>query len=78
MPFSQPALAGSPAPAAAPAANAPRLVIAIAVDQFSADLFAQYRAQFTGGLARLASGAVFPAGFQSHAATETCPAIRPS
>lgn len=73
MPFSQPALAGSPAPAAVPAANAPRLVIAIAVDQFSADLFAQYRAQFTGGLARLASGAVFPAGFQSHAATETCP-----
>ena len=41
----------------APAPNAPRLVIAIAMDQFSADLFAQYRSHFTGGLARLTSGA---------------------
>jgi predicted AlkP superfamily pyrophosphatase or phosphodiesterase len=56
-----------------PAATAPRLVIAIAIDQFSADLFAQYRSHFTGGFARLAGGAVFPAGYQSHAATETCP-----
>ena len=51
----------------------PRLVVAISVDQFSADLFAQYRRHFTGGLARLQQGAVFPSGFQSHAATETCP-----
>ncbi|WP_353229738.1 alkaline phosphatase family protein [Novosphingobium sp.] len=58
---------------AAPAPNAPKLVIAIAIDQFSADLFAEYRSQFTGGFARLASGGVFPAGYQSHAATETCP-----
>jgi predicted AlkP superfamily pyrophosphatase or phosphodiesterase len=43
------------------------------MDQFSADLFAEYRSHFTGGLARLATGAVFPAGYQSHAATETCP-----
>jgi len=66
----------APAPAAAavqPAPNGPKLIVAIAVDQFSADLFAQYRVHFTGGLARLASGAVFPAGYQSHAATETCP-----
>ena len=56
-----------------PAADAPKLVIAIAVDQFSADLFAQYRSHMTGGLARLAGGVVFPAGYQSHAATETCP-----
>ncbi|WP_408590354.1 alkaline phosphatase family protein [Novosphingobium sp.] len=65
------------APVAAPAravpANAPRLLVAIAVDQFSADLFAQYRSHFTGGLGRLQQGAVFPAGYQSHAATETCP-----
>nr|WP_231471753.1 alkaline phosphatase family protein [Novosphingobium sp. CECT 9465] len=54
-------------------ANAPRLVVAIAIDQFSSDLFAQYRQRFTGGLARLTTGAVFPAGYQSHAATETCP-----
>jgi len=52
---------------------APKLVIAISVDQFSADLFAEYRSHFTGGLARLAQGVVFPSGYQSHGATETCP-----
>lgn len=51
----------------------PKLIIAISIDQFSADLFAQYRGSFTGGLKRLQSGAVFPSGYQSHAATETCP-----
>ncbi|OCC23422.1 alkaline phosphatase [Croceicoccus estronivorus] len=56
-----------------PASDAPRLVVAIAVDQFSADLFAQYRQHFTGGLARLMQGAVFSSAYQSHAATETCP-----
>lgn len=53
--------------------GAPRLVVAIAIDQLSSDIFAQYRQRFTGGLARLTQGAVFPAGYQSHAATETCP-----
>ena len=51
----------------------PKLIVAISVDQFSADLFAEYRSHYTGGLARLASGVVFPAGYQSHGATETCP-----
>lgn len=51
----------------------PKLIVMIAVDQFSADLFAEYRSHFTGGLARLASGVVFPSGYQSHGATETCP-----
>ncbi|WP_380879901.1 alkaline phosphatase family protein [Sphingomonas sp. DBB INV C78] len=51
----------------------PKLIVAISVDQFSADLFAEYRQHFTGGMKRLANGAVFPAGYQSHAATETCP-----
>lgn len=51
----------------------PKLVVMIAVDQFSADLFAEYRGHFTGGLARLASGIVFPSGYQAHGATETCP-----
>ena len=51
----------------------PKLIVAISVDQFSGDLFAEYRSRFTGGFARLMQGAVFPAGFQSHAATETCP-----
>ena len=70
-----PALAqqSAPAPAAALPATPPKLVVVISVDQFSADLFAEYRSQFTSGFARLMSGAVFPAGYQSHAATETCP-----
>lgn len=51
----------------------PKLLVVISVDQFSADLFAEYRAHFTGGLKRLADGVVFPSGYQSHAATETCP-----
>lgn len=64
-----------PLPVAAPALSpaAPRLVLAISVDQLSADLFAQYRRVYTAGLARLQQGAVFPSGYQSHAATETCP-----
>ncbi|THD37223.1 MAG: alkaline phosphatase family protein [Sphingomonas sp.] len=62
-------------PTAGPTAKvpAPKLIVVISVDQFSADLFAQYRRHFTGGFARLLTGAVFPAGYQSHAATETCP-----
>ena len=51
----------------------PKLVVAISVDQFSANLFDEYRSSFTGGLKRLANGVVFPSGYQSHAATETCP-----
>jgi predicted AlkP superfamily pyrophosphatase or phosphodiesterase len=51
----------------------PKLLVVISVDQFSADLFAEYRAHFSGGLKRLSEGIVFPSGYQSHAATETCP-----
>ena len=54
-------------------ANAPKLIIVISIDQLSSDLWDEYRPHFTGGLARLASGAVFRNGYQSHAATETCP-----
>jgi len=63
------ALAQAPAPPPPP----PKLIVAIAVDQLSADLFAQYRARYSRGLKRLQQGAVFPSGYQSHAATETCP-----
>ncbi|NBW75319.1 MAG: alkaline phosphatase family protein [Sphingomonadaceae bacterium] len=70
--------AAAPAPTPAPAQAAveparPQLVLAVSIDQLSSDLFAQYREHFTGGFARLLTGAVFPSGFQSHAATETCP-----
>ncbi|MBY9062380.1 alkaline phosphatase family protein [Sphingomonas yunnanensis] len=60
------------APATAPR-TPPKLIVAISVDQFSADLFAQYRNHFSDGMARLLNGVVFPSGYQSHAATETCP-----
>ncbi len=53
--------------------RAPKLLVVISIDQFSANLFDEYRPQFTGGLARLASGTVFHNGYQSHAMTETCP-----
>ena len=65
--------AAGPADVPAATAGPPRLIVAISVDQFSADLFAHYRRHFTQGLARLQDGAVFPSGYQSHAATETCP-----
>jgi predicted AlkP superfamily pyrophosphatase or phosphodiesterase len=61
--------ASPPAPVKAP----PKLLVVVSVDQFSADLFAEYRSQFRGGFARLISGAVFPSGYQGHSATETCP-----
>ena len=59
--------------AAAQSPPPPKLLVVISVDQLSADLFDEYRPQFTGGLARLASGALFRNGYQSHANTETCP-----
>jgi len=55
------------------ATTAPKLIVAISVDQFSADLFNQHRAQMAYGLKRLMQGAVFAQAYQSHAATETCP-----
>ena len=61
-----PALAQQPA-------SPPKLIVAISVDQFSGDIFDEYRPHYESGLKRLLSGAVFPKGFQSHAATETCP-----
>jgi predicted AlkP superfamily pyrophosphatase or phosphodiesterase len=65
------ALFASQAPAQAP--TAPKLLVVFSIDQFSANLFDEYRPQFTAGLARLASGTVFHNGYQSHALTETCP-----
>jgi predicted AlkP superfamily pyrophosphatase or phosphodiesterase len=68
------ALALCAAPAAAQQRQAPpKLIVAISVDQFAADLFQQYRQRFDGGLRRLSQGVVFPNGYQGHNATETCP-----
>ncbi|HEY0147596.1 MAG TPA: alkaline phosphatase family protein [Allosphingosinicella sp.] len=66
------ALAAAPAAAQAPR-TPPKLIVAISVDQFAADLFQQYRQRFDGGLQRLSEGVVFPNGYQGHNATETCP-----
>lgn len=68
-------LAASPAIAEqdAPKVPEPKLIVAVSVDQFSTDLFNEYREDFNGGLKRLAGGIAFPNGYQSHAATETCP-----
>jgi len=60
--------------AASPAIAAPpKLIVAISVDQLSSDLFDEYRGRLTGGLARIAGGTAYRNGYQSHAATETCP-----
>src|SRR5690606_8869373 len=61
------------APAAAQEGTPPKLIVALSMDQFSANLFAEYRQYFTGGLRRWSEPAPFPSGYQSHAATETCP-----
>ena len=60
-------------PSVAEPAAPPKLIVAIAVDQFSADLYDEYRPHFTAGLKRLSSGVAFHNGYQSHNATETCP-----
>ncbi|WP_309628284.1 alkaline phosphatase family protein [Brevundimonas sp.] len=68
--MAQTASGAPPQPTPAP----PSLVVTIVVDQFSADLFNQYRDRFTGGLHTLASqGLVYANGYQQHAMTETCP-----
>ncbi|HEX8580394.1 MAG TPA: alkaline phosphatase family protein, partial [Allosphingosinicella sp.] len=67
------AAAAGPAAAQQQQRTPPKLIVAISVDQFAADLFQQYRQRFDGGLQRLSEGVVFPNGYQGHNATETCP-----
>ncbi len=62
-----------PSLALAQPATPPKLVIVLVVDQLSGDLWNEYRGQWNGGFAKLAGGTVYANGFQSHAATETCP-----
>ncbi|WP_420470697.1 alkaline phosphatase family protein [Brevundimonas sp. FT23042] len=72
-PRTAPAAVEGPAPAAE-STSRPTLVVTIVIDQFSANLFNQYRDDFTGGLATLArQGRVHANGFQQHGLTETCP-----
>lgn len=63
----------SPVETSAPTGDRPSLVVAIAVDQLSANLFNQYRPWFTGGLRTLSDqGMVHVNGYQTHAITVTC------
>jgi predicted AlkP superfamily pyrophosphatase or phosphodiesterase len=64
----------APLPSTNVAPGRPTLIVTIVVDQFSANLFNQYRSRFTGGLKTLADqGLVYTNGFQSHGVTTTCP-----
>lgn len=63
----------STAALAAPPPVKPKLIVAISVDQFSSEVFKHYRPSYTAGLKTLADGIAYPTGYQSHAATETCP-----
>ncbi|MGH7701597.1 MAG: alkaline phosphatase family protein [Gemmatimonadales bacterium] len=51
-----------------------RLVVLLVIDQLRPDYLERYRAQWTGGFARiLREAAYFPRGMQDHALTETAP-----
>jgi hypothetical protein len=67
------AACAQPASTAVASPGAPKLVVALSIDQFSADLYDQYRPLLVGGIGRLSGGTVFRNGYQSHNATETCP-----
>src|SRR2546422_1283895 len=59
-------------PASSP--SRPKLVVVITVDQLRPDYLNRWKAQLTGGLGQLMTeGAVFTAGYQDHAVTETAP-----
>jgi predicted AlkP superfamily pyrophosphatase or phosphodiesterase len=60
---------------ASPAApSRPKLVVVITVDQLRPDYLTRWKNQLTGGFFQLTNeGAVFTAGYQDHAVTETAP-----
>jgi predicted AlkP superfamily pyrophosphatase or phosphodiesterase len=56
------------------AARPPALIVTIVIDQFSANLFNQYRGRFTGGMRTLIDqGLVYANGYQAQGITKTCP-----
>lgn len=66
MVMATPAMGQAPAPK-------PKLVVMVAVDQFSTGLYQAWAGRFTGGLKRMVNGVAYANGYQSHAGTETCP-----
>jgi len=71
--FSGVTMMGTALDAAAAAPPEPKLIVTVVVDQYSSDLFNEYRPLYRDGLKILSSGIVFPRGHQGHASTETCP-----
>ncbi len=72
--FGTQALAQSAAPATTAASQPPALIVTIVIDQFSSNLFNQYRGSFTGGLRTLIDGGlVYANGYQAQGVTKTCP-----
>jgi predicted AlkP superfamily pyrophosphatase or phosphodiesterase len=62
-----------PKPVPARAAEKPRLVVVVVVDQMRADYVHRYGGRWTGGLRRLLDqGAVFQQAAYPHLATVTC------
>src|SRR3978361_674998 len=51
----------------------PKTIVAISVDPLSSEVYQHYRPSYVRGLKTISSGIAFPVGYQSHAATETCP-----
>ena len=73
-PVAQPAVQAAAPQSSLAALTPPKLIVTIVVDQFSANLFNQYRSRYSGGLRRLADqGLVSINGYQTHGLTETCP-----
>ena len=72
--LAQTAVVRAPLPPSNVAPGRPQLIVTIVIDQFSANLFNQYRSRFTGGLKTLADqGLVYANGYQAHGVTTTCP-----
>lgn len=71
----------TPAPAQTPTAastksvaSPPALIVTVVIDQFSTNLFNQYRSRFTGGMRTLIDqGLVYANGYQAQGITKTCP-----
>ena len=57
----------------APAPTRPKLIVAISVDQYSSELYRRYLSSYSLGMKTMSDGVAYPIGYQSHAATETCP-----
>src|SRR5438477_456787 len=61
-------------PVPAPVSARPKLVLALAIDQFRYDYLTRFRSEYTGGLGRLlARGAVFTRAHFQHFPTVTAP-----